>query len=208
MAASLRSAISQSSSSHPHQQAPGIASLAEKVCLGPTSWKKHSTSAPAAASLDGALTTYQPSIVDTFEHGGILALSYFTDRLQPFVRAGLVGKYVRGTGKGPKTDASTMQIREIASLAEKVCLGPKSWKQHFTSAAASSEGALTAVMEELETRPETCLDMTFMYALLRLGYEFGDERTVRLEKKLGGIELGWALGAALALVDGQLTCKA
>ncbi|KAF8310301.1 hypothetical protein DL93DRAFT_2126493 [Clavulina sp. PMI_390] len=156
-------------------------------------------------SFDGQ---YQPSIVDTFEHGGILALSYFTDRLQPFVRAGLVGKYVRGTGKGPNTDASTMQIREIASLAEKVCLGPKSWKKHFASAAASSEGALTAVMEELETRPETCLDMTFMYALLRLGYEFGDERTVRLEKKLGGIELGWALGAALALVDGQLTCKA
>lgn len=36
-----------------------------------------------------------------------------------------------------------------------------------------------------------------MHALLRLGYEFDGERAVRLEKKLDGVELGWALGAGM-----------
>lgn len=151
---------------------------------------KDSVCAVKPCSFDGA---YQPSIVDTFPRGGILALSYFTDRLQPFVEAGLVGSFSAKSG-------STMPISKIATLAEKVCLGKSSWKKEF--------GKSEAVMEELEDRPETCLDLTFMYSLLRLGYEFGEERTVRLEKKIDGVELGWALGAALALLDGQLSCRA
>jgi Golgi nucleoside diphosphatase len=39
-------------------------------------------------------------------------------------------------------------------------------------------------MEELKGRPEYCLDLSFMYALLRLGYEFGEERGVRIGKKV------------------------
>lgn len=139
-------------------------------------------------SFDGA---YQPTILDTFPHGGILTLSYFTDRLQPFVLAGFVGSTKSG---------SIMPIHDIAMLAERVCLGKASWVKHF--------GSSQTVMEELEGRPETCLDLTFSYTLLRLGYEFGDERKVRLEKKIDGVELGWALGAALALIDGQLSCRA
>jgi len=47
-----------------------------------------------------------------------------------------------------------------------------------------------------------------MYALLRMGYEFGDERQVRIEKKVGGTELGWCLGATIELVGGgKLTCN-
>lgn len=93
-----------------------------------------------------------------------------------------------------------MPINKIATLAEKVCLGKPTWKKEF--------GSSEVVMDELEGRPETCLDLTFMYSLLRLGYEFGAERTVRLEKKIDGFELGWSLGAALALLDGQLSCRA
>ena len=55
-------------------------------------------------------------------------------------------------------------------------------------------------MEELEGRPEHCLDLTFMYALLRFGYEFEDSREIRLGKKLAGTELRWCLGAVLELV--------
>lgn len=61
-------------------------------------------------------------------------------------------------------------------------------------------------MEELQGRPEYCLDLTFQYALLRLGYEFGDQRQVRIEKKLHGTELGWCLGATIAMLDAELTC--
>ena len=61
-------------------------------------------------------------------------------------------------------------------------------------------------MKELEDRPEWCLDLTFMHALLRLGYEFQDGREVKIGKKIGGTELGWCLGATIAIVGGELTC--
>lgn len=52
-------------------------------------------------------------------------------------------------------------------------------------------------MDELRGRPEYCLDLTFMYTLLRLGYELDDSRQVRIAKKVGETELGWCLGAAI-----------
>ncbi len=39
-----------------------------------------------------------------------------------------------------------------------------------------------------------------MNGLLRLGYEFGDERDVTIGKKIAGTELGWCLGATLAMM--------
>jgi guanosine-diphosphatase len=62
-------------------------------------------------------------------------------------------------------------------------------------------------MEDLSLRPEWCLDLTFMYGLLRLGYEFEDGREVAVAKKAAGTELGWCLGATLAMVGGELRCK-
>jgi guanosine-diphosphatase len=63
-------------------------------------------------------------------------------------------------------------------------------------------------MEELADRPEYCLDLTYMYVLLRTGYEFDDARAVEIGKQITGTELGWALGAAIAMVGGELICKA
>ncbi len=49
--------------------------------------------------------------------------------------------------------------------------------------------------------------MTFMHALLRLGYEFGSDRPVEIGKRIDGTELGWALGATLSMVSGgELKC--
>ena len=62
-------------------------------------------------------------------------------------------------------------------------------------------------MAELADRPEWCLDLTFMHALLRLGYEFEDTREVAIGKKIGGTELGWCLGATIAMVGGELKCR-
>lgn len=132
-------------------------------------------------SFNGA---YQPSILDTFPKGGILTLSYFYDRISPLVPEG----------------TSTLPISEIALLAQRVCAGKSSWKEHW--------GTNKLAMEELEGRPEHCLDLTFQHALLRLGYEFSDEREVRIEKKIDGVELGWALGAGIAMLDATLTCRA
>jgi guanosine-diphosphatase len=62
-------------------------------------------------------------------------------------------------------------------------------------------------MHELEGRPEWCLDLTFMHALLRLGYEFAPEREVEIGKKIADTELGWCLGATIAMVGGELKCR-
>ena len=64
-------------------------------------------------------------------------------------------------------------------------------------------------MKELEDRPEWCLDLMFMYTLLRLGYEFGDDREIKLGKKIRRTELGWCLGMTITMVGGgELTCRA
>ncbi|WRT67376.1 uncharacterized protein IL334_004347 [Kwoniella shivajii] len=129
---------------------------------------------------------YQPSLLDTFPRGQLLALSYFTDRIKPLMSS---------------TRESILTISDLTTLAKDVCAGPDSWSRRF--------GNNPTAMAELEDRPEYCLDLTFMNALLGLGYELGPERELMVEKKLRGVELGWALGAGLALVEkAELTCTA
>ncbi|KAI0736244.1 nucleoside phosphatase family-domain-containing protein [Fomitopsis betulina] len=130
---------------------------------------------------------YQPSLMDTFPAGKVLLLSYFYDRLQPFLDA------------SPELAKGSHSVATFAALAQQVCLGKPSWTQHW--------GANAALMEELEGRPEWCLDLTFMHALLRLGYELDGAREVQVGKKIEGTELGWCLGATLALVGGDIKCR-
>lgn len=130
---------------------------------------------------------YQPSLLDTFPRGQLLALSYFTDRIKPLLPS--------------SSTTSTLSISELTSMAKDVCAGPEVWAERWGSDAAA--------MEELAGRPEYCLDLTFMNALLGLGYELSPERELMVEKQLRGVELGWALGAGLALVEkAELTCTA
>jgi len=130
---------------------------------------------------------YQPSILDSFPAGEIMLLSYFYDRIAPLI----------------DTSSSTLPsfpIKRIGELAEIVCRGPESWASHF--------GSNREVMEELRDRPEHCLDLSFMYTLLRLGYEFTDDRRVTIAKQIDSTERGWALGAGIALVGGHVQCVA
>ena len=46
-----------------------------------------------------------------------------------------------------------------------------------------------------------CLDLTFMNGLLGLGYELGPNRQIGTGKKIDGVELGWTLGASIAVLD-------
>lgn len=128
---------------------------------------------------------YQPSLLDTFPNGKVLLLSYFYDRLRPLLP--------------DSRSAPPITVSILAALAEELCQGPSAWEARW--------GGDTALMLELEDRPEWCLDMTFMHALLRLGYEFGDDRVVEIGKQIDGTELGWCLGATIAMVGAELTCK-
>jgi guanosine-diphosphatase len=133
-------------------------------------------------SFDGV---YQPSLLDAFQTGKILLLSYFYDRLHPLL---------------PKsTPPPRITISTLATLAADVCQGKPSWTRLW--------GSDAAIMDELEGRPEWCLDLTFMHALLRLGYEFADQREVTIGKRVEGTELGWCLGATIAMVGGELKCR-
>ena len=124
---------------------------------------------------------YQPSLLDTFPQGQLLALSYFTDRIKPLL------------------STTHLTIGQLTSLAQDVCAGHDVWTERW--------GSNPAAMAELEGRPEYCLDLTFMNALLGLGYELTPQRALFVAKKLRGVELGWALGAGLALVEkAELTC--
>jgi guanosine-diphosphatase len=124
--------------------------------------------------------------MDTFPTGKILLLSYFYDRINPLLPVDQRDKL--------------LTISSIAGLAKDVCAGPASWEKRW--------GSDMAAMEELEGRPVWCLDLTFMYTLLRLGYDFGEDRLAKLGKQIDGTELGWCLGATLSMIGADITCRA
>ncbi|KAF7306283.1 hypothetical protein MIND_00419200 [Mycena indigotica] len=133
---------------------------------------------------------YQPALSEAFPaHAGrVLLLSYFYDRVAPLMPK----------PKGDTQLATT--VDEIADLAKVVCKGREGWLPRW--------GAQTALMADLEERPEWCLDLTFMHRLLRNGYEFDGHREVMYGKQIAGTELGWALGAGFKLVGGvDVQCR-
>ncbi|KAJ4475764.1 nucleoside phosphatase family-domain-containing protein, partial [Lentinula aciculospora] len=137
---------------------------------------------------------YQPSLLDSFAYGKVLLLSYFFDRLDPLLPTN------SGSSSSNTDPEDRITVSNIASIARDVCLGYDAWTARW--------GSNEEVMEELEDRPEWCLDLTFMHSLLTLGYEFSDERNVFIGKKIQDTELGWCLGATIAIVgSGSLKCR-
>ncbi|KAF8866695.1 guanosine-diphosphatase-like protein [Acephala macrosclerotiorum] len=117
---------------------------------------------------------HQPSLSKTFSREDVYTFSYFFDR----------------------TDALGMPesftLKELHSLTDQVCGGEDHWDVF-----ENVPGAL----EELKGRPEHCLDLNFMVALLHTGYEMPIDREVKIAKKIKGNELGWCLGASLPLLS-------
>lgn len=111
---------------------------------------------------------HQPSLAKTFAQEDVYIFSYFYDRTSPL---------------GMPESFTLAELRDITS---KVCEGKEGWSNF-----EGVEGA----MEELEDRPEWCLDLNFMMALLHTGYEMPSNREVRIAKKIKNNELGWCLGA-------------
>lgn len=126
---------------------------------------------------------YQPRLMETFGSGPIYALSYFYDRIVPL---------------GLGVDGKTFTISQLRELTEDVCAGPNPSSSAYAGSSTSPnvkgwsrfKGNLEA-MAELEDRPEYCLDLSFMYSLLSLGYELAPERELVTGKKINDIELGW-----------------
>lgn len=111
---------------------------------------------------------HQPSLEKTLTREDVYIFSYFYDRTEPL---GMPDSFT---------------LKELHRLTDQVCGGESTWDVF-----ASVPGAL----EELRDRPEHCLDLSFMMALLHTGYEMPIDREVKIAKKIKGNELGWCLGA-------------
>ncbi|KAK1994476.1 GDA1/CD39 family protein [Colletotrichum falcatum] len=133
--------------------------------------KKNENCKLAPCSFNGV---HQPSLAKTFGREDVYIFSYFYDRTKPL---GMPDSFT---------------LREMHDLANSVCGGEKSWDLF-----ASIPGAL----KELQGRPEHCLDLNFMMALLHTGYEMPIDREVKIAKKIKNNELGWCLGASLPLLS-------
>ncbi|KAH6611328.1 guanosine-diphosphatase [Trichoderma cornu-damae] len=127
--------------------------------------KKEAACALAPCSFNGV---HQPALSKTFAKEDVYVFSYFYDRTKPL---GMPDSFT---------------LREMQDLTQKVCAGKDAWDVF-----SSVPGAL----EELADRPEHCLDLNFMMALLHTGYEMPIDREVKVAKKIKGNELGWCLGA-------------
>lgn len=111
---------------------------------------------------------HQPSLDKTFAREDVYIFSYFYDRTQPL---GMPESFT---------------LRELHDLTTSVCTGESAWGVF---------GGVQGALAELRDRPEWCLDLNFMGALLHTGYEMPIDREVKIAKKIKGNELGWCLGA-------------
>lgn len=150
---------------------PSSPSTAQCRNLAETILQKDKECALAPCSFNGI---HQPSMAKTFSREDIYAFSYFYDRTKPL---GMPESFT---------------IKELHQLTSQVCSGEPAW--------GVFEGVPDA-MEQLRDRPEWCLDLNFMLALLHTGYELPTDRELRTAKKIKGNELGWCLGASLPLLS-------
>jgi guanosine-diphosphatase len=111
---------------------------------------------------------HQPSLEKTFSREDVYIFSYFYDRTQPL---GMPESFT---------------LKEMKDLTANVCKGQSGWGV-FSGVAGA--------VKELEDRPEWCMDLNFMMALLHTGYEMPIDREIKIAKKIKGNELGWCLGA-------------
>lgn len=113
-------------------------------------------------------------------HHELYAFSYFFDKFsQPF-----------GVGE-------TFFVGQIGAAAQDVCSNKPSLHSLGTEA-----------KKELEKNKEWCADLGYMYSLLSVGYSLPDTRKISSAKKVDGIEIGWALGAAIKMLEKSRKCTA
>ena len=117
---------------------------------------------------------YQPPLSETFRSNDLYVFSYFFDLTQPL---------------GMPLEFS---VRELGELTDRVCKGDTRPFQHIPGAIAL-----------LEKETDYCLDLSYIYNLLRFGYDIPADRMVRTAQKIRGAETGWCLGASIAMLDGS-----
>lgn len=145
----------------------GLSEPAPALCRGlaESILRKDTECASSPCSFNGV---HQPSIEKTFARQDIYIISYFYDRTHDL---GMPESFT---------------LKELHQLTSQVCGGKSRWDVF---------GMVRGALDELRDRPEWCLDLNFIMALLHTGYEIPIDREVKTAKKINNNELGWCLGA-------------
>jgi len=91
---------------------------------------------------------------------------------------------------------TSMPLSRIKQLAQAIC--SFSMRKH-----QSTDGRSPSFAPLIESNPHLCFDLTYSYTLLSYGYDLPDSTSLSLMKRIGGKELGWCLGAMLAIMEQQ-----
>ncbi|KAI8805779.1 nucleoside phosphatase family-domain-containing protein [Cladochytrium replicatum] len=147
-------------------------------------------------SFDGV---YQPRLVETFgSDRDLYAFSYFFDRTHPL---GII--HPAKPGSKDEEGISKMTVGTLREVGSRMCAST-----HPAEESASMNHLTPEKIEEyLAENPDWCLDLAYMYSLLADGYELPDDRVLKLAQKIRGVETGWALGAAMHLMDEMRSTK-
>ncbi|KAI9346499.1 nucleoside phosphatase family-domain-containing protein [Obelidium mucronatum] len=129
---------------------------------------------------------YMPKLHNSFE-GDIYAFSYFYDRIADL---GVLKK-------GNAEDGFEFTITEVETLAISVC-------KAIDGDEASKKSLPETVLKAMNKEPGLCLDLGFIYHMLKTGYELSSTRALKTAKKIKGVETGWCLGAAIHLADSMM----
>lgn len=145
---------------------------------------KEKTCPVGPCSFDGV---FQPRLNETFTDSGseIYAFSYIYDR-------------IRKLALPPR-----LTVGEIGALAHKVCAVryEKEEEPGDDEAELPSDHKLEDFYRLINRNPEWCMDLSYIWALLKHGYGISDNRHLTISKKIEGVETGWCLGAALAMTE-------
>ena len=59
----------------------------------------------------------------------------------------------------------------------------------------------------IHENPQWCLDLAYIYSLIRIGYGIDVDQPIVVTKQINGYEAGWSLGAALKLLENSKSCN-
>ncbi|KAG5488356.1 uncharacterized protein JKF63_07951 [Porcisia hertigi] len=114
--------------------------------------------------------------------GDIYAFSFLFDLLR------LANSSLLPTGAVVSDEKFEVKLADIANVAEGHCAALSLTR--ITERTA--KGDLSSLKPEYE-----CMYYSYVYALLRYGYEVPEDRVLHVAKKIGGYETAWSLGASL-----------
>ncbi|EDO14780.1 hypothetical protein Kpol_370p8 [Vanderwaltozyma polyspora DSM 70294] len=119
---------------------------------------------------------HQPSLVHTFkETNDMHIFSFFYDRTQSL------------------GFSETFTLQELKDLSRNICQGKTAWEAMYQNS--------PGVIEELNSDPYYCLDLSYQVTLLQTGYDIPLLRTLKTAQKISDKEIGWCLGASLPLIE-------